>query len=132
MLKTDQKFAMDIVSTPEERLKRLLTDYASVEIDASIPPKWYYHLGLEMVRMANVYREEGQLENAYVLYMKFIVLFLEKTKTHPGWNTLPETNRAVIQQKLREVFPKAEQLKSELSKKFKEEYERFLKDEVFH
>ncbi|KAG8274686.1 hypothetical protein J6590_102413, partial [Homalodisca vitripennis] len=56
-------------------------------------------------------------------------LFLEKTKTHPGWNTLPETNRAVILQKLREVFPKAEQLKSELSKKFEEEYERFLKDE---
>uniref|UniRef100_A0A1B6HV73 MPN domain-containing protein n=1 Tax=Homalodisca liturata TaxID=320908 RepID=A0A1B6HV73_9HEMI len=129
MLKTDQKFAVDIVSTPEERLKRLLTDYASVDIDASIPPKRYYRSGLEMVRMANVYREEGQLENAYILYMKFIVLFLEKTKTHPGWNTLPVTNRAVIQQKLREVFPKAEQLKSELSKKFEEEYERFLKDE---
>ena len=35
-----------------------------------------------MMRMARVYEEEGNLEAAYVLYLKYMTLFLEKIKTH--------------------------------------------------
>ncbi|XP_054261603.1 STAM-binding protein-like isoform X2 [Macrosteles quadrilineatus] len=83
-----------------------------------------------MVRMANVYFEEGQLENAYILYMKFMTLFLEKIRTHPQLNTVSSTEKVVNQQKLREVLPKAEQLKHQLLKKYEEEYERYLRDQT--
>ncbi len=32
--------------------------------------------------MGRVYEEEGNLEAAYVLYLKYITLFLEKINTH--------------------------------------------------
>lgn len=44
----------------------------SVEINEDIAPRRYFRSGVEMERMAAVYLEEGSLENAYVLYTKFI------------------------------------------------------------
>ncbi len=35
-----------------------------------------------MIKMGRVYEEEGNLEAAYVLYLKYITLFLEKIHTH--------------------------------------------------
>lgn len=57
-------------------------------------------------------------------------LFLEKIRTHPQLNTVSSTEKVVNQQKLREVLPKAEQLKHQLLKKYEEEYERYLRDQV--
>lgn len=42
-----------------------------------------------MVRMANVYLAEGNLENAYILYMKFMTLFVEKIRKHPEYASVP-------------------------------------------
>lgn len=83
-----------------------------------------------MVRMANVYLEEGSLENAYILYLKFMTLFLEKIRKHPDFSTVTSQEKAANQIKLREVLPKAEKLKQELLKKYTEEYNRFLEEEV--
>jgi STAM-binding protein len=35
-----------------------------------------------MIKMGQVYQQEGNLEAAYVLYLKYMTLFLEKIKTH--------------------------------------------------
>jgi len=35
-----------------------------------------------MIKMGKVYEEEGNLEAAYVLYLKYITLFFERIKTH--------------------------------------------------
>ncbi len=42
----------------------------------------YFRSGQEMIKMGRVYEEEGNLEAAYVLYLKYITLFLEKIHTH--------------------------------------------------
>lgn len=52
----------------------------SVEINEDIHPRRYFRSGVEMERMADVYLAEGSLENAYVLYTKFIMWDLT---THP-------------------------------------------------
>jgi len=44
----------------------------SVEVDECIPPNRYFKSGKEMIRMASVYEEEGELEKAFILYNKFI------------------------------------------------------------
>lgn len=90
----------------------------------------YYRSGLEMVRMANVYLEEGSLENAYILYLKFMTLFLEKIRKHPEYNTVTVTERSTNQAKLREVLPKAEKLKAQLLERYTKEYERYLQEAV--
>ena len=42
----------------------------------------YYHSGKEMLTMAKVYENEGNMESAYVLYLKYVTLFLEKIREH--------------------------------------------------
>ncbi|XP_063907211.1 STAM-binding protein-like A isoform X2 [Zophobas morio] len=113
---------------PQERLKHLINYCNAVEVDFHIPPTRYYRSGLEMVRMANVYYSEGNLENAYVLYLKFMTLFLEKIRRHPDFHTVPVKMKAINQTKLREVLPKAEKLKEQLLNQYKEEYNRYMAD----
>ncbi|KAF5298291.1 hypothetical protein FQR65_LT09802 [Abscondita terminalis] len=113
---------------PQERLKVLTNYSSSVEIDPGIPPKRYYRSGLEMVRMANVYLDEGSLENAYVLYMKFMTLFLEKIRKHPDYASVPATEKRANQAQLREVLPKAEMLKTCLLEQFTKEYNLYLNE----
>lgn len=80
--------------------------------------------------MANVYYEEGSYENAYVLYLKFMTLFLEKIRKHPDYNTVPATEKTTNQAKLREVLPKAEKLKAHLLEQFTKEYNRYVNEVV--
>ncbi|KAJ9586655.1 hypothetical protein L9F63_019757, partial [Diploptera punctata] len=119
-----QEALEDGIPEPSGRLKALSEYGNSIEIDNNIPPRRYYRSGLEMVRMANVYLEEGSLENAYILYMKFMTLFIEKIRHHPDFKTVSVTDRATNAQKLREVLPKAEKLKSQLLEQYTREYER--------
>jgi hypothetical protein len=52
---------------------RALADYGSqVDVDKMISPKLYFRSGREMLRMANMYCDEGNLESAFILYSKFI------------------------------------------------------------
>ncbi|KAK4881390.1 hypothetical protein RN001_004709 [Aquatica leii] len=113
---------------PQERLKVLTNYSSSVEIDPGIPPKRYYRSGVEMVRMANVYFNEGSYENAYVLYMKFMTLFLEKIRKHPDYASVPPTEKRINQAHLREVLPKAEELKACLLEQFTKEYNHYLNE----
>lgn len=83
-----------------------------------------------MVRMANVYLAEGSLENAYILYMKFMTLFLEKIRKHPEYAGVPAQVKAVNQAKLKEVMPKAEKLKQKLLDQYSKEHTAYLANTV--
>ncbi|KAL1441186.1 hypothetical protein MTO96_031234 [Rhipicephalus appendiculatus] len=124
---------------------RLLSDLGSaVDIDEDIPLKRYFRSGKEMVRMAEVYHKEGDLERTYILYTKYITLFVEKIYKHPAMKTPPyligtKQRRPevftsiscfliVFSQKLNEVFPIAEKLKAELLEKYTQEYKILLKN----
>lgn len=80
--------------------------------------------------MANVYMEEGSIENAYILYLKFMTLFLEKIRKHPEYNSVTVSEKAINQAKLREVLPKAEKLKTELLERYTRDYNRYLQEAV--
>ena len=60
------------ITDPSSRVRALCDYGCQVEVDNNIPPRRYFRSGLEMIRMANVYYEEGNLESAFVLYSKFI------------------------------------------------------------
>ena len=52
---------------------RSLSDYglSMIEVDSKIPATRYVKSGKELIRMASVYEEEGDLEKAFILYNKF-------------------------------------------------------------
>lgn len=62
----------DVSLSAGERVRALGKMGNSVEINEDIEPRRYFRSGVEMERMAAIYLEEGSLENAYVLYTKFI------------------------------------------------------------
>ncbi|XP_026737410.1 STAM-binding protein-like A [Trichoplusia ni] len=112
------------------RVKQLATYGAMVDVDPNVPPRRYYRSGLEMVRMANVYLAEGSLENAYILYMKFMTLFLEKIRKHPEYVSVPVEVKSVNQTNLKEVMPKAEKLKQRLLDQYTKEHAAYLENEA--
>ncbi|EEB13115.1 predicted protein [Pediculus humanus corporis] len=115
-----------VVLEPSARIKALADSGNAFEVDHHIPPRKYYRSGLEMVRMADVYLKEGSLENAYVLYMKFMTLFLEKIRKHPNFKSVSIVDRAQNDAKLKEVLTKAEKLKTKLLDLYEQEHKFYL------
>ena len=60
------------IRDPSERVRALCSYACQVDVDVKVPAKRYFRSGLEMVRMANVYYSEGDLEKAFMLYSKFL------------------------------------------------------------
>lgn len=108
------------IRDPGARVRKLCEYACQVEVDTAIPPKRYLRSGLGMVRMAKVYEEEGNIESAFILYTKFISLFVEKLPKHPEFKAAPQTDISTIRQKVKSIFPVAEQIKGKLTKKYGE------------
>uniref|UniRef100_A0A8C8AYG6 STAM binding protein n=1 Tax=Otus sunia TaxID=257818 RepID=A0A8C8AYG6_9STRI len=116
----------DVSLPPEERVRRLIQVGSAVEVNEDIPPRRYYRSGVEILRMATIYSEEGNIEHAFILYNKYITLFIEKLPQHRDYKTavIPEKRETV--KKLKEVaFPRAEELKAELLKRYAKDYAKY-------
>ena len=62
----------DVSLPPEDRVRALSHRGSAVEINEDIPPRRYFRSGVEIIRMASVYCEEGNIEYAFILYNKYI------------------------------------------------------------
>ncbi|GAB1290986.1 STAM-binding protein [Apodemus speciosus] len=116
----------DVSLPPQDRVRILSQLGSAVELNEDIPPRRYYRSGVEIIRMASIYCEEGNIEHAFILYNKYITLFIEKLPKHRDYKSavIPEKKDAV--KKLKNVaFPKAEELKTELLKRYTKEYEQY-------
>ncbi|KAM9326365.1 AMSH-like protease [Gastrophryne carolinensis] len=117
----------DVSLTPEERVRALSKLGCNITINEDITPRRYLRSGVEMERMASVYLEEGNLENAFVLYNKFITLFVEKLPQHRDYQQCEIPEKQDILKKLKEIaFPRTDHLKKELQKKYQLEYQEYL------
>ncbi|GAB6019634.1 hypothetical protein CHUAL_001197 [Chamberlinius hualienensis] len=122
--------SIKVIEEPTLRVRRLFQVGSDIEIDENIPPRRYFRSGYEMIRMATVYWDEGNLESAYILFSKFITLFVEKLPQHPDYKTTPAAEKARIKKKLVDAFPVAEAIKAKLSDGYKKEYELYLKQKA--
>uniref|UniRef100_A0A3Q3G2Y8 STAM binding protein-like 1 n=1 Tax=Labrus bergylta TaxID=56723 RepID=A0A3Q3G2Y8_9LABR len=121
----------DVSLTAAERVRALGKMGYSVEINEDIEPRRYFRSGVEMERMAAVYLEEGSLENAYVLYTKFITLFVEKLPGHRDYQQCSVPEKQLIMKKLQEVaFPRKDELKKRLQEKYSREHSEYLRAQV--
>ena len=104
---------------------------STVEINEDIPPRWYFHSGVEITRMASIYCEEGHIEHAFILYNKYITLFIEKLPKHRDCKSAIILEKKDTVRKLREIaFPKAAELKEELLKRYTKEHNEEKKREA--
>ncbi|XP_056433414.1 AMSH-like protease [Gadus chalcogrammus] len=118
----------DVSLSAVERVRALTKMGCSVEINEDITPRRYLRSGVEMERMAAVYLEEGSLENAYVLYNKFITLFVEKLPSHRDYHQCSVPEKQLIMKKLQDVaFPRKDELKKLLHEKYNKEHTEHLR-----
>lgn len=80
--------------------------------------------------MGKVYYDEGSLEYAYMLYMKYMTLFLEKIRQHPEYTLVPSDWKIQTQAKIREILPKTEKIKKMLLEQYTKEYTRYMQEVV--
>uniref|UniRef100_A0ABI7XGQ3 STAM binding protein n=1 Tax=Felis catus TaxID=9685 RepID=A0ABI7XGQ3_FELCA len=121
----------DVSLPPEDRVRALSQMGSAVEINEDIPPRRYFRSGVEIIRMASIYSEEGNIEHAFILYNKYITLFIEKLPKHRDYKlaVIPEKKDTV--KKLKEIaFPKAEELKAELLKRYTKEYTEYNEEKT--
>lgn len=118
--KSNIALSLSYIRDPAAKVKELCNHASQVEAEPAVPARRYLRSGLEMLRMAKVYKDEGEYENAFILYMKFITLFVEKLPRHPGYKEAPQNEVSNIRQKVKQVFPVAEDLKSKLVAKYAE------------
>lgn len=76
--------------------------------------------------MAKVYQQEGHTENAFILYIKFTTLFLEKAIHHPEYKTLDPREKSKNKATLNEIFPIAEALKEQIRERYQHEYDVYV------
>ncbi|NXT01249.1 STALP protease, partial [Jacana jacana] len=120
----------DVSVSPEERVRALSKLGSNISINEDITPRRYFRSGVEMERMASVYMEEGNLENAFVFYNKFITLFVEKLPSHRDYHQCAVPEKQVIIKKLKEVaFPRTDELKRDLLRKYHLEYQEYLRNQ---
>ncbi|KAK7881428.1 hypothetical protein WMY93_029837 [Mugilogobius chulae] len=107
----------DISLTPEERVRALTKKGSTVEVSDDVPPRRYFRSGMELIRMAHVYTEEGNIEHAFILYNKYITervkdWFIEKLPKHREYKTANIPEKKDTLKKLKDIaFPQAEILK---------------------
>ncbi|KAL8187093.1 UNVERIFIED_CONTAM: AMSH-like protease [Gekko kuhli] len=119
----------DVSLSPEERVRALSKLGCNITINEDITPRRYFRFGVEMERMASVYLEEGNLENAFVLYNKFITLFVEKLPGHRDYQQCSVPEKQDIMKKLKDIaFPRTDELKKDLLKKYSAEYQEYKQD----
>lgn len=118
---------LGVVAPPDERVRALTQKGSSVEVNDEIPLRRYFRSGVEMIRMANIYANEGNTESAFILYNKYITLFIEKIPKHSDYKASNAAEKKDTIKKLKEVaFPRAEELKKELLERYSKEYEEYL------
>uniref|UniRef100_A0A804HJE8 STAM binding protein n=1 Tax=Homo sapiens TaxID=9606 RepID=A0A804HJE8_HUMAN len=76
----------DVSLPPEDRVRALSQLGSAVEVNEDIPPRRYFRSGVEIIRMASIYSEEGNIEHAFILYNKYITDRI--SLCHPGWSAV--------------------------------------------
>ncbi|XP_056323264.1 STAM-binding protein-like A [Danio aesculapii] len=117
----------DCSVSSEDRVRALTKLGSSVDVSEDVPPRRYFRSGMEIIRMANIYADEGNVEHAFILYNKYITLFIEKLPKHREYKTANIPEKKETMRKLKEIaFPKAEELKKLLLKQYDKEHAEYL------
>ncbi|XP_054719582.1 STAM-binding protein-like [Uloborus diversus] len=113
---------------PQAYVRSLALTASNVTADRQIPIRRYFRSGSEMLRMAKMYLDEGQLENAFILYTKYTTLFIEQIPKHPEYSTLSDLEKNDTRKKLQSCLGVAEKVKAALLLSYTKKYEKWKEE----
>ncbi|XP_060230190.1 STAM-binding protein-like [Meriones unguiculatus] len=116
----------DISLPPQERFQILSALGQDIKINKKFSKASYMSLRDDFFQMAADLDECGKEEGAFVLYHKFLTLYLEKLNIGPKLRKKNARERSNFIKIINNVFERAETLKRKLLNKYKLEYEKYL------
>ena len=107
---------------PQARMKKLIETSHNIPVDKNISISKYFHSGREMIKSATQHESKGEIEKAFVLYLRYMTLFLEKLINHPEYKEADRAEKKLVKEECARAFDKAEDLKRRILEKYKDEY----------
>lgn len=109
---------------PSTRMKLLIESSRSIDIDRNIPIARYFKSGKELLKTASNCKESGDIEKAFILYLRYTSLFIEKLVRHPEWNKADKEEKELVKKECNNILDLAENLKTQIKQKYEKEYEQ--------
>lgn len=107
---------------PSLRIQELVQMSHSIHVDKNISIAKYFKSGRELIKAAAAFEQKGDIEKAFVLYLRYMTLFIEKIKHHPEYNQADKTEKASVKDECNKVFDRAEDLKKRIMEKYLDEH----------
>lgn len=118
------------VLEPSVRVKRLVEMSHNIEVDRNISISKYFHSGRELIKSASALEQKGDIEKAFVLYLRYMTLFVEKLIHHPEYSKADRAEKQLVKNECNNVFDLAENLKKRIIEQYTKEYEEYKKDGI--
>ncbi|CAF1262728.1 unnamed protein product [Adineta ricciae] len=124
------------MSLSEESIKHgrdyvqsLLENQCRIPIRSTTPINFYYKTSDNLIDEADYHYRNQLYEQSFILYSRYITLFVEELKLHhPSYATVSVNDRERVKEIIRsKAFPRAEELKLKLQDKYAREHEAQLK-----
>ncbi|KAI9123161.1 hypothetical protein K1719_006050 [Acacia pycnantha] len=91
-----------------------------VEVDNRIPLHYYYRIADNLLKQANIYREENNIVDLYIILLRFSSLVSETIPFHRDYQTSLPKEKAAYKKRLPAVLDELESLKPEFKQKVDE------------
>ncbi|CAF2335272.1 unnamed protein product [Rotaria sp. Silwood2] len=118
-------FSEESIKFARDQVQWLLENQCRIPIRSITPISFYYKTSDTLIDEADYYYRNNQLEQSFILYSRYITLFVEELKLHhPGYATVSVNDRERVKEIIRsKALPRAEELKEKLKEKYAHEYE---------
>lgn len=115
---------------PSLRIKKLIQMSHNIDVDKNISISKYFNSGRELIKSASAFEQKGDIEKAFVLYLRYMTLFIEKIVHHPEYGQADKAEKALVKDECNSVFDRAEDLKKRIMEKYKKEYDQSKSENV--
>lgn len=82
-----------------------------IDVDNRIPLRNYYRIADNLLKQANIYREENNIIDLYIMLLRYSSLVMDTIKNHRDFQVLCPKERAYSKKQLRVVVDELESLK---------------------
>lgn len=110
---------------PSVRIKQLVEMSHKITVDRNISISKYFNSGRELIKSAAAFEVKGEIEKAFVLYLRYMTLFLEKLIHHPEYSKADKDEKRLVKDECNHVFDLAERLKKTILAKYEAEYQQY-------
>ncbi|XP_068659114.1 AMSH-like ubiquitin thioesterase 3 [Aristolochia californica] len=87
-----------------------------IEVDNRIPLHFYYRIAANLLKQANIYREEKNLIDLYIILLRFSSLVSETIPFHRDYQVLLPKQRISLKKKLLDAVNELEHLKPDVQR----------------